>query len=110
MKILSSIYVVCSIFIGPSIVFYALGRGKAGMDCSEATWYAIPQSVKAAYYHEAALIMGISSAVMLALGTFLVYRLLKSKRDVGTTILTCLVGVVMAGYLLILIEANNWNC
>lgn len=109
-KILSVSYVACSVFLGPTIVFYALGRGKVGTDCSDASWDVIPQSVKAAYYHEAAVIMAISSTALLALGAFLIYRLLKGNRDIRTIILTSLVGVVTAGHLLVLVQANTWNC
>lgn len=109
-KILSVSYVACSVFLGPTIVFYALGRGKVGTDCSDASWDVIPQSVKAAYYHEAAVIMAISSVIMVGLGTFIIFRLLNRKRDAGAVILASVVGIIAVGYLLILIQANSWGC
>lgn len=109
-KTFGIIYVISSIFIGPSIVFYALGRGKDGIDCSEGTWDAITESAKAAYYHEAAIIMALSSAIMLGLGSVLIFQLLKGKKGAGAITLSFLIGIIMVGYLLILVQANNWNC
>lgn len=109
-KNLSSVYVITSIFLGPAIVFYALGRGKDGMDCSEGSWNAITQAAKNEYFHEAAVIMAISSAIMLGLGAYLIYQLLSSKKDVGVFLLALLMTIVMAGYLLVMFQANSWNC
>ena len=109
-KSLAIIYSLSSIVLGPSIVFYALGRGKVGMDCSDSTWTAVGETTKNIYYNQASLIMIISSVVMLLLGGIILYLLRKQPKIKTNIILAFIVGIMMCGYVLILVNANTWNC
>lgn len=103
-------YPLASLIVGPAVVFYALGRGKAGMDCSDSSWRTVTESAKNAYYNEAAMIMLGASAVMLVVGGALLFRLVRVDKGRRGMILALLVGVAMAGYALILVSATSWNC
>lgn len=109
-KSLALVYSIISIFIGPGIVLYALGRGKVGTDCSDSSWLSVSSAAKDAYYADAAIIMVLASMIMLILGVFLVLRLLKERQKRKAFPWVSLVVVMMLGYTLIHTYANSWNC
>lgn len=109
-KQLAFAYSILSIFIGPGIISYALGRDRVGTDCSDTSWEAVSKTVKNAYYEDAAEIMIVASSIMLILGIVLLIRLLytgSNRRNLG---LICLLAFMLLGYACIFLLADSWNC
>jgi hypothetical protein len=110
LKRVAVLYSFGSVFIGPAIISFALGRGRVGGDCSDSTWDHVPAAVQDAYYHQAAIISATGAILMLLVGATILYFLIRRPKSAVSITLIALVLLMLAGYTLILCSSSSWNC